>query len=186
MRNADSIFRSELERRTGARWAVRQAMAGDSAFLSDLFAQVGRESVERLGGDASLFIAGPLLELQIEAQARAYRAAYPLALSYIVVSQPGGSPAGRLLIDWPTAPQPSQLIDIAIAPGARAGAIGLHLLRAWLATCARLALDASLNVVPHNPARRLYRRLGFTEADPTAFPVAMHRSHRAQRSPAPE
>lgn len=177
MRDADTIFRSELERRTGARWAIRQATDEDSAFLMDLFAQVSNESVERLGGGASPCSAGPLLELQVQAQARAHRAAYPLALNYIVASQ-AGSPIGRMLIDWPTGPRPSRLIDIAIVPSGRAGAIGLHVLRAWVATCDRLALDASLDVVPHNPVRRVYQRLGFTETDPAAFPIHMHRAAR--------
>ena len=177
MRDADTIFRAEIERRTGARWALRLAAAEDSAFLMDLFAQVSNESVKRLGGSASPCSEGPLLELQVQAQAQAHRAAYPLALHYIVESR-GGSPIGRMLIDWPPQPRPSRLIDIAIAPSGRAGAIGLHALRAWVATCDRLGLDASLDVMPFNPARRVYRRLGFIETDPAAFPLHMQRAAR--------
>jgi ribosomal protein S18 acetylase RimI-like enzyme len=85
-----------------------------------------------------------------------------------------------MLIDWALASEsaPVTLVDLAVRPSARASAPGLHLLRAWLASCDQLGRAAELHVMPDNPARRLYQHLGFSETDPTAFPLPMRREPR--------
>jgi hypothetical protein len=89
-------------------------------------------------------------------------------------------PVARFLVDWSLQRAPVVSgIDVAVHPARRAGAVGLWLLRAWVSTCDWLERPAQLHVVPHNPARRLYRRLGFVETDPMAFPLPMRREPRA-------
>jgi hypothetical protein len=172
--DADALFHADLERRLAGRWAVRLATDEDAPFLAELFGQLQVESLERLGGDAFRCIEGPLLEFQREAQARAYQAAYPSASRYITTSREGRA-IGHAIIDWSASAQPSVLVDVGVLPNARVGAPGLHVLRAWLATCDRLGRVARLQVLPHNPARILYKHLGFLEAEAAAFPICMQR-----------
>jgi hypothetical protein len=127
-------------------------------------------------------LGGPLLELQLDAQRRAYRAAYPRAFDYIVSRNTSGSPIGRMLIDWGLSQgSTSVAVDVAVLASERVGAAGWALLCAWLATCDRLGLPAALRVMPHNPARSIYRKLGFLEEDADAFPVPMRRAARSVR-----
>jgi ribosomal protein S18 acetylase RimI-like enzyme len=178
MDDADAIFRRQFERRAGPRFAVRTAAREDQAFLAHLLRRVRAESIERLGGDASHFVSGPLDELQFNAQSLAYRSAYPLASDYIVLRREDERPIGRALIDWANATPAVILVDLAVLPEARAGAVGIHLLRALSSTCDRTGQKAELHVTPHNPARRLYRRIGFVETESLAFPIPMCREPR--------
>jgi hypothetical protein len=83
-----------------------------------------------------------------------------------------------MMIDWSCVPV--HTIDLAVLPSARVGAAGLHLMRAWLETCDRMQVAASLNVMPDNPSRRLYGFLGFEETEPLAFPLPMLRRPRTR------
>jgi ribosomal protein S18 acetylase RimI-like enzyme len=176
---ADALFRQELERRSGHHFALSHASLAHAQFLRELLSETLAESLERVGADPTLLSVGPLFELQLQAQSLGYAQAYPRAQHYIVSRRAAGCAIGRMLIDWtPTAGGAVTLVDIALRPSERAGAPGLQLLRAWLATCDRLARAAELHVMPDNPARRLYQRLGFRETDATAFPLPMRREPR--------
>lgn len=178
-RDADDVFWAEFRARAGARFALSRATAAHTPFLRALLAETLAESTRRSGGDPVLLTSGPLLEVQFQGQSRAYASAYPEASHYIVSRSSDAAPIGRMLIDW-TPPGATQGVDLAILPEARAGAPGLLLLRAWLGTCDRLGRAARLHVTPDNPARRLYRRLGFIEVDATAFPIPMLREPRGK------
>jgi ribosomal protein S18 acetylase RimI-like enzyme len=144
-----------------------------------LFEQVYLEAVHRAGGDLTVLAQPSLLNLQFESQRNGYASAYPLACHYVVSVHPGeAQPIGRMIIDW-TGDGPVAGIDLAVLPTTRRGAVGLHLLRSWLATCDHLRRAARLHVMPENPARRIYRKLGFVEDDALAFPVPMLRRPRA-------
>jgi ribosomal protein S18 acetylase RimI-like enzyme len=176
---AGALFQSEFERRAERRFSLREAGDADRHFLARLLADVHAEAQRRLGGEG-VVLDGPLLDLQMDAQRRAYRSTYPLAIDYIVVRGACGDAIGRMLIDWSSKPAgTSTVVDVALLSGERSGAAGWRLLRAWTATCDRLGLCAALRVMPHNPARRIYRKLGFVEEDPDAFPVPMHRGPRS-------
>lgn len=179
-RRADAMFHVEFEARAGRRFALGRASAAHGELLRQLLAATLAESVQQSGGGAALLVAGPLLELQLRAQAQAYQAAHPAAHHYIVSRRGPDTPIGRLLIDW-TPPAATLGLDLAVLPGEREGAAGLHLLRAWLSTCDRLGRAARLHVTPENPARRLYRRLGFVETDAAAFPIPMLRQPAGAR-----
>jgi len=178
---AHALFNAEFARRT-RRFDLREARESDRQFLVRLLADVHAEAQQRLGGEV-VVLPRPLLELQSEAQRQAYRAAYPHAIDYIVLRCASGAPIGRMLIDWSTEQRGASVaVDVAVLSGERAGAAGWPLLCAWLATCDRLTLPAALRVMPHNPARRIYRKLGFQELDANAFPVPMRRAPRPARS----
>jgi ribosomal protein S18 acetylase RimI-like enzyme len=181
-RQADSLFHTAFEARAGERFALGRATAAHGAFLRSLLAETLAESVRQSGGNAALLVTGPLLDLQLQAQAQAYRAAHPAAHHYIVSRRGPDTPIGRMLIDW-TPPAATLGIDLAVLPDEREGAAGLHLLRAWISTCDRLGRAARLHVRPENPARRLYRRLGFVETDAAAFPIPMLREPAGARRP---
>jgi ribosomal protein S18 acetylase RimI-like enzyme len=179
LRDADAIFRAELEKKTLGRFALREAAASDRVFLLELLAAVHVEAQRRLGGESVVVLGGPLLELQLDAQRLAYQANHPRAVDYVVLRRESGARMGRMLVDWAPAPGGvSVAVDLAVLPAERAGAAGWSLLRAWVTTCDRLGFSAALHVMPQNPARRLYRRLGFVEEDPLVFPVSMRRAPR--------
>jgi GNAT superfamily N-acetyltransferase len=135
--------------------------------------------MEAQGGDPGPITSEPLLGLQLGSREATYAAAYPLAHDYIVSRWADRVPVARFLVDWSSQRAPVVYgIDVAVHPARRAGAVGFWLLRAWVRTCDWLERPAQLHVVPHNPARRLYRRLGFVETDPTAFPLPMRREPR--------
>lgn len=180
--NADQLFRTDFARRTGSEFNVSLASTEHTPFLRRLLAETLVESARRVGGDAELISTGPLFELQFEAQRRGYATEYPHAHHYILSCCVSSAAVGRIWIDWtPPAEEPIVGIDVAVLPSARAGAPGLHALRAWVATCEELGRAARLHVLPDNPARRLYRRLGFKETDALALPIPMRREPTGRR-----
>jgi len=91
-----------------------------------------------------------------------------------VVVERDRSPVGRMMIDW-TAPDGFYGVDLAVLPGERSGAAGLHLLRAWTGTADRFDRPASLRVRPGARVIPLYRRLGFTLVSEAEVPLRMLR-----------
>ncbi len=176
--SADTWFRADFERRAAGRFTIRLARPEDVAFLRQLFSEVYAEAARRAGSDLTPLMQPPLLNLQFESQRASYAGAYPSACHYIVACRSERSrPIGRMLIDW-SGDRPVVGIDLAVLPDARRGAAGLHLLRSWVTTCDRFGRWARLHVMPDNPARLLYRKLGFVEADAFAFPRPMCRRPR--------
>lgn len=98
-----------------------------------------------------------MLVQQAGYQLDAHNHAFPHAMRRIALRD--GRPVGRFMIDWSTGG--AHGVDLAVLPGARGGGVGLHFLRAWVATCDVMARTASLEVVADNPAASIYRRLGF-------------------------
>jgi len=176
--NADARFSHEFRRR-GEGFSLLRATAEHEPFLHQLFASNLARSVEAVGGDPRLIATGPLLEMQFRARQSSYAAAHPSSHDYVVTRRADQVPVARLLVDWSLQDAPVVWgIDVAVHPARRAGGVGLRLLRAWVNTCDWLGRPAQLHVLPHNPARNIYRRLGFVEIDPAAFPVPMRREPR--------
>ena len=179
--NADAWFGAELRRNLGEGFAVVHATAEHEPFLRALFADNLAASIVALGGDPRLTALGPLLEMQFRARQAGYAAAHPLAHDYVVSRRVDRAPVARFLVDWSLRDAPVVWgVDVAVHPERRSGAVGLQILRAWAKTCDWLRRPAQLHVLPHNPARRIYRWLGFVETDPTAFPLPMRREPRAE------
>jgi GNAT superfamily N-acetyltransferase len=177
--NADAWFSSEFRRQSGDAFSLVGATAEHEPFLCEVFAGNLALATQALGGDPSLIAAGPLLAMQFRARQSSYAAAHPLAHDYIVTRRADQTPVARLLVDWSLRDAPIVWgIDVAVHPQRRSAAVGLALLRAWVKTCDWLGRPAQLHVLPHNPARRIYTRLGFVATDPTAFPLPMRREPR--------
>lgn len=177
--DADAWFSSEFCRTSGDGFSLVRATAEHEPFLCDVFAVNLASATRAVGGDPGLIAAGPLLDMQFRARQASYAAAHPLAHDYVVSSRTDQTPVARLLVDWSLQDAPVVWgIDVAVHPARSSGAVGLRLLRAWVKTCDWLERPAQLHVLPHNPARRIYGRLGFVETDVTAFPLPMRREPR--------
>jgi ribosomal protein S18 acetylase RimI-like enzyme len=108
---------------------------------------------------------------QFEAQDRHYRTHFPDAEYDVVVVD--GRPAGRLYVD--RRPDEVRVLDLALLPELRGRGIGTALLRQVIEDADRAGLPVRFHVEMHNPARRLYERLGFTAAGQTGVHVLMER-----------
>jgi len=95
--------------------------------------------------------------MQFAAQRQHYRGAYAGARFDIV--ERDETPIGRLYVH--ERPAEIRIMDIAIAPEARNQGIGAALLRQVLEEAASSQRRVTIHVERHNPARRLYERLGF-------------------------
>jgi GNAT superfamily N-acetyltransferase len=97
------------------------------------------------------------LAQQFDAQAGHYREHYAGA-SFDVVEL-DGRPAGRLYVArWE---DEIRVMEITLLPAHRGAGIGTRLLRDLIDEGARTGRRVSIHVERHNPARRLYERLGF-------------------------
>jgi GNAT superfamily N-acetyltransferase len=105
------------------------------------------------------------LDGQFELQRRAHAADHPGGEFYLVSH--GETPIGRLYVDR-SGPD-LELLEISLLPEWRGKGLGGGFL-ALLQDTARAdrRQRIRLSVRPANPARRLYRRMGFVEAEPAA------------------
>ncbi len=153
-----------------SRWGIRPETSEDRDVLRDIFVRCS---------PLSALLPLAMLDHQAAMQQAGHCARYPDAMRRIVSVE--GVPIGRIVIDW--AEGYSHCIDIAVLPDARDGAVGLHLLRAWIAVADERGLETGLMVLRDNPAVRLYRHLGFGCADDhesdTPY-LTMRRSARAR------
>jgi ribosomal protein S18 acetylase RimI-like enzyme len=94
--------------------------------------------------------------------ARAYHRQW-LRSGRVQVIVVGEQAAGALDVDWQ--PDTGFLRTIEIDPAFQRRGIGTAIVRDLLDQCAQRRTPARLYVFPHNPAGRLYQRLGFREVD---------------------
>jgi len=97
------------------------------------------------------------LILQFEAQSRDYRSRFPAACFDVIEWE--GRPVGRLYVDRTRGE--TRIIDITILPEHRGRGLGSALLKGLLQESAANGRPVIIHVEQHNPARRLYERLGF-------------------------
>lgn len=114
----------------------------------------GREldQVGWLPGQRDAFV-----RMQFQAQDRHYRANHRHASFDLI--EVGGRAAGRLTVD--RAENDMRVVDLALLPEFRGRGIGGMLLGRILGEAAANARTVSIHVEVHNPAARLYERLGF-------------------------
>ncbi len=150
-----AAFDAAFTARTGD-FACRPRTADDAAFLTAC-------------AIASSPMAGVLPDAMLAQQAAFQRAAHdgehPHAMHRIATR--AGQPIGHILIAWHATR--THLVDIAVLPDHRRMGAGGHLLAAWLAVADAHRLTATLEVQGDNPARHIYRRLGFVETDPDPY-----------------
>lgn len=136
--------------------SLRPARKKDAPFQRALF--------ETARPDAAILAAWPetvrrpFLDQQFHFQTVHYARVYPDACRLLVVAD--DLPIGRLIVSL--APAAWCLVDIALLPAWRGKGIGRLLLKTVQAEARRAGAPClRLMVDVHNPARRLYERLGF-------------------------
>jgi GNAT superfamily N-acetyltransferase len=100
------------------------------------------------------------LEMQFDAQDREYRRANPDGRFDVI--DVDGQPAGRLYVD--RRPGDLRIVDISLLPESRGHGIGAGLIAGLQRDAAAEGRIVSIHVEAHNPAARLYERLGFVVA----------------------
>jgi GNAT superfamily N-acetyltransferase len=146
--------------------ATRLETDADRAFLQSLF--IACSPMRTL-------LPASLLEQQAAMQIESHNSAHPAAMRCIIANTDGD--IGRIMVDWGSAH--SHGVDIAVFPDARASNAGMAMLRSWIDTADSLCLSCSLDVLTTNPARHIYRRLGFQGIDDaSAASIRMERPAR--------
>jgi ribosomal protein S18 acetylase RimI-like enzyme len=138
---------------------LRPAGAEDRDFLLQVYGSTREEELRLV--DWSDEQKAAFVRMQFEAQDTYYREHYePATFDVIEVDGVG---AGRLYVArWE---DEIRIIDIAFLPEYRGRGIGTALLRELLEEGARAGKRVSIHVELHNPARRLYERLGFVQVE---------------------
>jgi ribosomal protein S18 acetylase RimI-like enzyme len=146
----------------------RAAQPEDEAFVRMLFVEqaAGLLTAAGLGEEQSMALA----EMQYRGRQVSWAARYPRAEN-LIVCDGAGHPVGRLLLH--RLPQQWRIVDLVIRPDLRQQGLGEQV----LADCQRQATEArvalALQVVPYNPARRLYERMHFCAVHEDAVEVEM-------------
>ncbi|MFG6460233.1 GNAT family N-acetyltransferase [Roseateles sp. DXS20W] len=94
---------------------------------------------------------------QHQAQQQHYRRHFPASICHLILM--ADEVAGRLWVD--TRPDRLHVLDITLLPGWRGQGLGTRCLCALMDEAAVTGRHVSIQVEIHNPARRLYERLGF-------------------------
>ena len=106
------------------------------------------------------------VEMQFDAQSQHYARQHPQAVCQLIVlddgpmdGSTGGHLVGRLWVDRQA--DSLHVLDVALLPRARGQGLGSVLLRELMAEAQQRGTQLTVSVEVHNPARRLYERLGF-------------------------
>lgn len=132
--------------------SVRPEETADAPFLRALF--LTANPLARL-------LPPVLLVQQADIRFASFRDCHARAMRRIF--EVDASPIGRIIVDW-TAPEGSLCVDLAVRPEYRRRGVASAALEAWKAVADTRGLACALTVLPDNPARALYARLGFVEA----------------------
>ena len=135
--------------------ALRPALPTDEVFLYQLMYE---NFFEKLAAWAWVpKVRDPLLKMQIDGQRASYAAEFPHADHGIILLE--DRPIGRLIVN--RGPEIHHLVDITILKQNRRAGIGTVLIRALCTEAEMMRKRVRLQVAVDNPARELYRRLGF-------------------------
>jgi GNAT superfamily N-acetyltransferase len=149
---------------------LRPVVDADRAFLAQVHASTRVDELAILPWTDEQKAA--FLVQQFEAQDAHYRTHYGDA-SFDVI-EVDGEPAGRLYVH--RGAREIRIVDIALTPAYRGRGLGTGLLRALIAEAEETGRPLSIHVEIHNPARRLYERLGFRPGGNNGVYVLMERA----------
>ncbi|MET1077873.1 MAG: GNAT family N-acetyltransferase [Pseudomonas sp.] len=133
----------------------RPITAADQAFLQSLYASARAAEMAASGWPAATIAA--FLAQQFSLQHRYYQEHFADGEFWLI--ERAGQAMGRLYLFW--GETTLQLIDITLLPEHRGAGLGTALLGELLARADAQGLAVGLHVERHNPALRLYLRLGF-------------------------
>ncbi|MDQ3262851.1 MAG: GNAT family N-acetyltransferase [Myxococcota bacterium] len=137
------------------RYELRAPLPEDAALLLTLYAHTREEELSAWGWPAPQRLA--FVQMQHRVREASYRASRPHVEDRVVCVE--GMAVGRLLID--RSGDALQLVDVALLPGHRGRGLGMQLIAGLCAEADREGRAITLEVLEHNPAARLYLRLGF-------------------------
>jgi ribosomal protein S18 acetylase RimI-like enzyme len=138
-----------------APYTLRPVLPGDRELLFRVYASTRTEELAVVSWtDAEK---DAFLRQQFEAQDAHYRQHYT-GVAYLVI-EAAGVPAGRLYVA--RTPREMRIMDIALLPAFRGRGLGTAVVADLMAEAAAAGTVVSIHVERHNPALRLYERLGF-------------------------
>jgi ribosomal protein S18 acetylase RimI-like enzyme len=139
---------------------LRPATAFDTEFLLRVYASTRADELAQVPWDASTCHA--FLRQQFGAQAQHYKTHHPHSQVQVIVDDTDPPPRdiGRLWTDRSS--HALHVLDISLLAEARGCGVGTQCLLALRAQAHAMGLPLTIHVEIHNPARRLYERLGFT------------------------
>ena len=161
--------------------SFRRVTDADLPFLARVYASTRAEELAVTSLTEAQKAA--FLDAQFHLQHAHYRKYYPEA-DWLVTMR-DGEDIGRLYLErWPGQ---HRIIDIAFLPQHRGRGAGEALLRDLMDEAAAAGKDVSIHVEKHNPAMRLYRRLGFATCEDKGVYDLMRwsRPHVAAAPPGP-
>lgn len=139
----------------------------DHAFLFQLYVSTRMQELEAWGWDEMM--QQQFLHMQWTAQQRSYATQFPDAEHLLISIH--ARPAGRIMIA--RSDTSLTLVDISLLPAFQNKGIGTTLIQELQAEAADLSRPLFLNVLPENPAIRLYGRLGFQQVEHTGLHIRM-------------
>ena len=156
------------------RISVRPETAGDAEFVLALYLSVRWEELAVTNWSEASKQA--FLASQFHTQSRQYAGHYPCLERWIV--EVASSPAGRLYLLC--AEREIRVVDISLLPEWRNQGIGSALLKQLAREADAFGRPLRLRVEQHNPALRLYCRLGFQEQETSGPYWALERRVSAE------
>jgi ribosomal protein S18 acetylase RimI-like enzyme len=138
---------------------LRRATEEDGEFLCAVYRSTREPELDLVPWDEPTKAA--FIAQQFGAQDHAWSLERPGATRQVVLVD--GAPAGRIYVD--RTPEEVRVVDIALLPEHRGRGVGEVLLRPIIAEAERAGLPVTIHVERHNPALRLYERLGFEVVD---------------------
>jgi ribosomal protein S18 acetylase RimI-like enzyme len=148
---------------------MRPETGADTEFLLLLYLSVRWPELEATNWPDAAKHA--FLQSQFQIQTQQYRANYPGMERWVVES--GAGPVGRMYLLLTDAEL--RLVDLALLPDWRNRGVGTAQLRELGRQADKLGKPLRLHVEQHNPALRLYRRLGFEERETAGLYWLMER-----------
>jgi GNAT superfamily N-acetyltransferase len=152
---------------------LRPVESSDEPFLLELYASTRAEELAQVpwtDEQKATFIA-----MQFRAQSAHYAQHYPGAQWALALV--GHAPAGRLYV-W-RAESEIRIMDLTMIPAFRGRGIGTLLLSSLAAEGDATGVPLTIHVERGNPARRLYARLGFVEAEDKGVYLFLRRPPQA-------
>lgn len=141
-----------------ANLVLRPELEGDRPFLRRLYGSLRADELT-MAVDWSVEQKEAFVDQQFDAQSRYYHQHYVGAEFFVI--EAGGIPAGRLYLHH--RPREIRLMDISFVPEHRGRGYGSELLRGLFERGTREGKSVTIHVEKHNPALRLYERLGFRQ-----------------------
>ncbi|HYR07305.1 MAG TPA: GNAT family N-acetyltransferase [Longimicrobium sp.] len=148
---------------------LRPATDTDMGFLHRLYATTREDELKQV--DWTTVQKAAFISQQFHAQHQYWRENYTDTSWDLVLLD--GEPVGRLYVArWP---DDIRVVDIALMPEHRGGGLGTRLLREILAEGDASGRKVSIHMEIFNPARSLYERLGFVQAQEKGVYLLMER-----------